>query len=282
MLSFEQMIVRVAEAVGVADYPDGTDNRATIPSDPNTLALVKDAINDGRAAFYAEDSKLKPSGDPGVWQFLRPHVSVTLSTDGTGPACIRGAAYRYKLDAGLAGPSSNQIICELPDGASGGHPVTVTSIDRVRASRAGSPSQTGRPQFAAFAPLDAGQFDLSPRVELQVFPTPDQAYILQIPMRRQWAPLGDLNDYEPSQYPHTVMAFATFELVKGGNIPSGPDRDAAATERDDWLRRARIVESQLSPRTGGVLIAPDRTLTPTRPWVGMTNLFGSPNGATTP
>lgn len=282
MLSFRDMIVQVAKAVGVADYGDGDDNTATLPSDPNNLAMVKEAINDGRAAFYAEDSKLKPSGDPGIWQFLRPHVDLVMSTDGTAPACIGGAAYRYKLDAGLAGPSSNQVICVTPDGAGGGAPVDVTSIDRVRAARAGRPSQIGRPHLVAFVPLDAGQFDLAPRVELQVFPTPDQAYTLQIPMRRQWAPLGDLNDYEPSQYPHAVMAFAVYELVKGGNLPSGPDREAAAQERDSWLRRARIVESHLSPRTGGVLIAPDRTIKPQRPWVGMTNIYGSPSGATTP
>lgn len=275
MMTLRDMIIRVAQAVGVASYGSGNDNTAGVPSDPNTLALVIQAINDGRAAFYAESSKLSPSVEPGVWQFMRPVYELTLSPDGTGPFNIGGDSARYRMPQHLAGPSTNTVVCR---GAGGGSRPLVTSMDRVRASHAASPSSRGIPSMIAFGHLAPAPGDVGTPLELRVFPSPSEAFVLEVPMRLAWVELRDLQEVEPSPYPHAVIAFAVYQLVQHANVPSGPDVASADKTRAEWLSRARSMETTLSPRTTGILQAPDQDLQPSRPYVGMTSAYGYPIG----
>lgn len=275
MLSFRSIITRVAQAVGVASYGTTADNAADIPGDPNTLALVKQAVNDGRAAFYAESSRTTPSAEPALWHFLRPIHELTLSTTGTAANTIAGDPCRYQLPPHLAGPSTNAIVCRVPDGAAGGHEPLMTSMDRVRAAAAAAPSALGRPAMVGFAPMDATDELGGPRIEVRIYPRPDKAYVLELPMRRVWTPLVDLNEIEPSPYPHAVVAFAVYELVQNSNVPSAPDAAAADKTRGEWLARARAAEAAFSPRTTGVLVPPDFNPRPMRPFIGMTSVYAT-------
>lgn len=70
------MIIRVAEFLGIASYAGGA---AAIPTDAHDLDLCKRLINDGYRRFIG-------SNPDGLWNFLQPTTTITLSTATTGTA----------------------------------------------------------------------------------------------------------------------------------------------------------------------------------------------------
>ena len=76
-LTFQDLILRVAEETRFAKYDDSNPNSpAQIPTDRGILDKIKRAINDGISLMARDYPK---------WTSLRPQVSFLMSTDGTGP-----------------------------------------------------------------------------------------------------------------------------------------------------------------------------------------------------
>ena len=71
-LTYKDLLIRVAEAAGIASYinpADAADNTAQVPTDPHNLDLCKRAVNDGLDQFYLSNPR---------WSFLKPTVSLSL------------------------------------------------------------------------------------------------------------------------------------------------------------------------------------------------------------
>ena len=178
-LTFEQMIIRVAEALRMASYvnPDNssdvTDNQARIPRDRNRLDICKRAVNDALDELHAA----KPQG----WRCLRRTVEFTMSTDGTGPDSIATDPGRIRLPLGVQGPPIGKWTWGLA-GQYGGE-LTDCHEDAVRGrylSTSGS-DWTGYPRLICVRPFhDVGISPGGDRRgwEAYVWPRPDQAYTL--------------------------------------------------------------------------------------------------------
>lgn len=73
-LTFQDLIIRVAEYLGMADYSGGT---IAVPADAGDLERCKRIVNDGYRRFIGSNDK---------WQFLTPLFSITFVSSYTGTA----------------------------------------------------------------------------------------------------------------------------------------------------------------------------------------------------
>lgn len=166
-ITFRQLRIRVAEALGVAYYgSDGTQS-AQPPQDLHDLNRVDRAITDGLATFYGAHD----------WYWLQPVVTVTLSPDGTGLSNIDSDPARYRMPWYVQGPPTGHIKVELEGGGS--------TYDIPHASLTTVIEETGRthkvasmPVVAGFGPY-VGAGDRASDVrgwEMRVAPKPDRAH----------------------------------------------------------------------------------------------------------
>jgi hypothetical protein len=236
MMTKKDILVRMAVELGVADYPDSTSNEPTLPADQATLRRLRNAFEDGRKAFYAEDPKLRLNR----WEEV-----ITLDPDATDPGVVI-------LRSGVVAPPLGELTFEYPSGESGsGGRVEVTSWSRVNTLRADSTDATGAPSLIAFwqqGPASAGE---ARAWEARVYPTPHLAFVLRGIFSHETVELLDDTDVEPSGYPLAVQAFAIYEVQRANPIATGPTFAAAQLNRGEWMERVRRQERAKGPRNLG-------------------------------
>lgn len=210
-LTFEQVVLRVAEEAGLAFYDSSSPNsKAAIPRDGQVLDLIMRKVNDG----IEEMARAYPK-----WTSLRPQVTLTLSPTGTGPLSLPnlqgdndGSIYRLPwyvtgrpIDGwNFADPASN-FAGFVRDVA----PEIVDHYHRMAKTSA-------YPQFASIIPSpakgDVGQ-DRQLRA-VRIWPSPDRAYTLTARFRVTSPRMVSLQDRHifGSSHDMTVVAFGLWAL----------------------------------------------------------------------
>lgn len=254
-LSFEDLIVRVAEATRTAsfDAPNGDtdDNRARIPTDPHRLDRCKRAINDGLRWIVTARR----------WNVLRRWQTITIDSAGTRPNAVDGRADWYWLPDLIAGPPTNAAwSVQAADGEYVSRAAAV-SVDVVT-NLAFSGTQTGRPQYiACVAATPTGQNQVGWQV--RVWPSPDGEYTLSAEFRVHQPPLVMLDDRHVlgPQFDDLVISTAIWKY-KSIDSSEPSERDAYKNESNESLARAMSLDDELAPRSVGTLLRGQTTVGP--------------------
>ncbi len=103
-LTFEDLIIRVAEYLAVASYAGGS---AAIPTDAHNLEKCKRYVNDGFRRFYTS----KPQ-----WNWTDRTFSLTFTTDTDSPDIVDGDIARYYMPDGFYGQIMGTFTYEQNSG----------------------------------------------------------------------------------------------------------------------------------------------------------------------
>lgn len=169
--TFADMKLRLAEAVDVAVQGTGSDNRSTVPTDPNTLDRLERAINDAAKDFARNKHR---------WTWLAPTITIALEPSADGPLSIAGDARRYRLPLNVISAPVGRATWRDSSNTYGGR-VTDSNIDFIQEHIARAPNAQGHPLYIsvwASNDREIGVGDRPPK-ELVVFPKPDQAYTIR-------------------------------------------------------------------------------------------------------
>lgn len=245
-MTFRDLILRVAEAGNMCDYPEGEANEAAIPVDRHDLDLCKRSVRDGLEQFYRANK---------AWTFLQPEVTMTLSTDGTGAANIAADPCRYRLPWYTNGASSGSLVWSNGAGNYGGA-VILTNFERLAAASATNPNLTGFPQLACILPAPLGvAVTVGDRQgwELRIWPKPNEAYTLKARFRVFPRRLEDLDERHVAGAPHdqTIVSYAIWTL-KRRDAETNPGVLATyKAEAEQGLKQSMILDAPNIPRLLG-------------------------------
>jgi hypothetical protein len=145
-LTFNDLILRVAEYLGVADYSGGT---AAIPTDAHDLDLCKRVVNDGYQRFINDHN----------WTFLNGELVVT--PDGTN--------FTFDLPDDFQGEMLGSFTYSTTGPVASMRETNEETIRRMRAGR----EVTGYPSLFAIRPKNAvTETTTTARWEVLFWPTP--------------------------------------------------------------------------------------------------------------
>ena len=225
-LTFRDLIIRVAEYLGVADYSSGA---AAIPTDAHDLDLCKRLVNDGYARFFNEYK----------WEFL--NVMMQLTPDGIN--------YRFDLPLDFQGEFLTKWTYPQAGPANFLDEVSVYQIQQMRAGMASS----GYAYLYAIHPKDnVDETTTTARYQVDFFPTPPNTATLTARYRRLPMKLTNLTDRSVAgpQHDQTVRqaALAEAELQRYGQ--SGPMEDKYQNLLSASIKR----DVRSVPKTVGAMI----------------------------
>jgi hypothetical protein len=169
--TFEDLILRLAERVGLADQ-SGTV--AAIPTDADNLAKIKRCVNEGYARFLRAYK---------YWSFLEQDVQITLSSAGTGGHCIESDPGRYALPGYVAGsPKGPWTYVDERTARAHIQNIAPSLIDGYRQGDGGS---SGVPCYAACRPRATGAPKGGAPLgwEALFWPLPDSNYVIKATFR---------------------------------------------------------------------------------------------------
>lgn len=174
------------------------------PWDAQQLYAIKDCVDSGTRRFYQAHS----------WSFLRPFVTLTLSSGGRSvwlPDDFGG------IEGSIAVSSSDSQVFR---------PLEVINPGLIEQKYSQSPDRTGRPEFAAVRQVKGTTTERSSRQDLYVFPEADAAYTLKFRYYLTGNALSDDNPYAYGGAEHSETLLAAALAVKEeryDRIPNGPD-----------------------------------------------------------
>lgn len=234
-LTYKDLLIRVAEAAGIASYinpADAADNTAQVPTDPHNLDLCKRAVNDGLDQFYLSNPR---------WSFLKPTVSLSLSSTGVSPASYPGDTThsRYLLPWYIQGNQRTPWTWSYATAK--GSVVRSTSMHDVRARHAHSVA-AGPPMLCAVdvsdAPVPVGA---RPLWELRVWPRPDRDYVMESQFDIQPRGLAELGErvVAGARHDQTVIAFCIAQLARSHGAP-----DSIRSQLEYWDNHRGVLLAQ--------------------------------------
>lgn len=174
-LTLDDLILRVAEASGIADY---SGDVAAVPTSTHDYDLCRRAVNDGIEMVY----RASPN-----WSFLEQEVTWTMNTAGTGPLNVSQDPARYTLPWYVSGPPIGADLLAQGSGNTVYRP-RVVNMALVREARASAGSvgtggsTSGAPVMVGFERLPATDGGRS-LWQAVIFPDPDYAYTLRATFR---------------------------------------------------------------------------------------------------
>ena len=202
-LRFDDILIRVAEYLGVAEYGATGGGAAAIPTDPHDLDLCKRLTNDGIRMFLSDNPK---------WYWTRKLYSLTVSNLVVPERIKSDDPSRYFMPQDLNGDTMGPWTYG-PDQNVWPEIETITEniIRQWRSIHAGN--QEGIPRYAAFRKtpdrdVPAGQRG---RWEVLFYPDPGEPYDLEIVYRHYFNDLIDpVRDFSPAGAEHdeTIVAAA--------------------------------------------------------------------------
>lgn len=239
-LTFNDMILRVAEWLGVAEQ-DAVTTEPIIPTDAANLAICKRLVNDGYRRFVTSDAANKHH-----WQWLKPLITVTFAPDGVG--CVNSEAYRYFAPDGFFG---SLIGPWTYDAVGPRRRIDVCDEGRIRELRA-SATTTGDPWLVAHRPYNEAVMpsQKSRRWEIIFWPTPGTVYTVTARARLMPLRLVELTDkcIAGVQHDETILAAALYEAeMQRDDNPNG----VQANRWRDALNRSIAVDRDSIPRQLG-------------------------------
>jgi len=163
VLSYYDLILRIARESGVSYYGASGAERAMIPIDPHDLDLCKQIVNDAIRLFIA-------SGPRKGWRWMHRLAEITFDADGTGLLNIDNDPARYLLPENFGGEVDGNITYA----ANTNHATDISWVDEsfIRQRRSIT-VVTSYPLFAATLPYQPTDSSLgSRRYELIVDASP--------------------------------------------------------------------------------------------------------------
>lgn len=237
-LTFEDLVIRVAEYLGVASYGVNGDGAAAVPTDAHDLALCKRLVNDGIRMFIADNSK---------WRWTRKLFSLDI-TNTSSPLQVSGDPARYYMPEDFNGDAMGRWTYGDDEDL---WPRIVTVPEHViREYRSVGSSQSGFPLFAAFRPLPDSEIPEGQRARWEVifYPDPGQPQTVMLPYRHYFNRLTALTQRQPAgaEFDEAIEAAA---LAK-----AELDRDDVAGGRMTYykerLEKAINIDLLSAPRVG--------------------------------
>lgn len=208
-MTFQDMMIRVAEFIGVADYSGGA---AAIPTDAHDLDLVKRVCNDGWRRFCNAQAR---------WNWMEPLTTVTFDPTGLGAQCSAPPdPSRYFLSDGFMG----QVIGFWTYDSTGPRVgIKTTDENHIRQLYAASGGVTGNPWLAATRVLASSVGAYANRWELMLYPTPATVYTISGRIRVYPNKLVNNTDRHNAgiQFDEAVLAgmMAEAEIQRGDGKP---------------------------------------------------------------
>lgn len=193
------LMLDLAREVRVAVYPsDGT--KGTLPASEQDRVRLLDSINDAADDFCTMRA----------WSFLSTEHDITTTTDGTGTTNVAGDERRYLLPMGFQGIDDAFLSWT---GANAGGTARHVGRRDINAVVAQAPDSSGAPAMFSVRPCSAvasPSGDQRDQWEVVLWPNPDAAYTLTVPVRRTFVPMVDLTErpFWPSQHDRLVVAMA--------------------------------------------------------------------------
>ena len=202
-LTFGDMILRVAEFLGISAYASSGAGAAGIPTDAHDLDLCERIVNDGYRRFCTSHR----------WQWMTPTFSITFDPDGTSDATIDDGtdqiprAARYYLPDGFTG----HFMTWFTYGRNGPR-VRVDQVTEVhiRTLYAASGTTTGDPWLAAILPLrlDRSPAEFHRKWQVIFYPAPDSTETVTARARLFPNKLVSTNDRHIAGFQHDEAVLA--------------------------------------------------------------------------
>jgi hypothetical protein len=252
-LSFSDLIIRVAEYLGMAYYGASGAEVAQVPQDAHDLELCKRLVNDGYRKFINSNPR---------WQFLTPTISVTFVAGQTA----------YALPDGFYG-SILKPWTYPPDGPR--IDIAETTEAMIRDWSAGG-DVSGDPSYVAYRPTTPiTNTTTGSRWEAVFWPTPGAVYTVTTRARLYPEKLSDLSDKHIAGFQHdeTIIAAALAEAERQRNDTTG----VQAANFKDSLSRSLLLDKEAAPkRLGGYGDRSDDRMVATRPYTGVDTYNNNP------
>lgn len=216
---------------------------AQLPSSDQDRVKLRDAINDAGEDFCTARG----------WAFLSQSVSVTCSTDGTGTLNVSSDPRRYKLPIGFSGMDDQEVSYTSSDG-SFGDGVSFRHQRDLDSLIAQCPTSSGPPAYFTVRPCDDVPNTGDRRLpwELVIFPIPDQAYVMSLPVRRAFTPMIDKEErpvWAP-QHDRLVVAMAKLRFAELWPLPQ-LDKALLQARIDRLMASAVEEDERNNPRVLG-------------------------------
>jgi len=232
-LSFKDLILRVAEFRGWANYAHTTDdqtNRAKIPTDPNQLDKCKRAVNDAMVMVAAANTSA------GGWSCLRQTIELRVTIDGLGPDNYNRDPSMLLLPQEVPTHWEGHITFK-PDGSETTVPLAQIEESRVRAilnanNTSGYPIGYSK-QTVRLTQEGAGHS----RWALHIAPNPSQAGTITATVRTVVVPLAAMDDRHP-------FGPAMDQFIVAACLWASVQHDA--TDKDRWERSRESYREQLA------------------------------------
>jgi hypothetical protein len=185
-LTFQDLIIRVAEFLGIAYRGAAGNTAADVPVDAYDLDLCKRMVNDGYRRFINANPK---------WNFLTPRFTLTF---------VAGQA-EYDMPDGFAG--SLLAPFTYPNTDSPAIAIGTTTEQMIRQWNSGG-VVSGDPQFVAFFPIAATTTTNAARWKAIFWPTPSAVYVVTARARLYPDKLVNLTDRHICGFQHDEAVLA--------------------------------------------------------------------------
>ncbi len=233
-LTFEDLIIAVAEFLGLSPYGDGT-GIASIPAASNAhdLDLCKRRVNDGWRRFINSS----PS-----WNWMSPTFTLTMDPDGTSDRLVDSTTWRYYLRDGFHG----HILGGFTYGDNTGRPILEEHPEDYIRNLHATAESAGYPRYYAIRPLGG---DDARRWEAIFWPSPTAADVLTARCRIYPNKLIELTDMHNAgvQFDEAIKSACLCEAEKH-------TEDASGEKTADWaeaLVRALAIDQRSVARRMG-------------------------------
>lgn len=263
-LSFEDIIVRVAEATRTASFvaPNGNtdDNRAQIPTDPYRLDRCKRSVNDAMRWIVSQRR----------WNSLYRWEEMVIDGTGELPNAVNGASDRYWLPEEVTGPPLSAWVVVSTDGTYTTY-VENMALETLSALALAN-RQTARPRISSVYPeKPAGDNGNAMQWQVRFWPKPNGSYTVGAQFRINQPSLVRLSDrhvFGP-QFDDLVV---NASIWKYKAIDSAEPEEVAAYKQmaTESLMAAVALDNELTPMSLGYL---RNTTGPQRPRISKTVLL---------
>ena len=245
-MSFDDMIIRVSEVLGVGYYGAAGDSAAAAPTDTHDLDMVKRIVNDGWRRFC--------TSHPRGWNWMTPNFALTFDSEGTTGRTVESdsdqipRAARYYMPHGFYG----QFIDQFTYGPDGPRvDIELTDESHIRSLYATSGSTTGDPVFCAVRPLPTSTGSAQPngRWEVIFYPTPSSDISVVARLRLWPNKLVNTTDRHAAgfQFDEAVLAACMAEAEQQRDKTAG----VMTARWAEALARAIVTDNATVPRTLG-------------------------------
>lgn len=243
-MTFQDLIISVAEFLGVADYSGGS---AAVPSDAHDLDVCKRRVNEGWRRFCNSNPN---------WNWRDREFTITFDTDGASGRTVNGEEWRYYMPDGFYGHMLSSLTYDEDTNRVELHEATEGETRRRRAFG----SVTGYPTLYAFRPIAD---DPQRRWEVLFYPTPSSDVTVTGRCKLHPNKLIELTDRPNAGpvYDEAIEAACLAEAEKRTEDQTGLHESAFA----EALVRAIAIDQKTAPRRlgnyGGTASAASRPYT---------------------